>query len=339
MNQPDNVAAAGSRLLLHRNSRARSAPALLAVAALTLVVGVSAATAGSGSQSQNKTIGISFPNATKEGAVQHEMTFAKARAKELGYKLVVDDPGQDLNHQLNTINTWIQQDFKSIITVALNPGAFGNVVKNATSKGVNWFTYGSSLPGETGQINLEQIKGGMTIGKLAGTWLKTHVPGKAQVALLTYSAGAWARAREQGIIQGLKATDPQAQIVARQDALSESEGLSVTTPILQAHPDLNAVLAIEETASEGAYQAFINTHHAKNDPKVFIGGIDGTLRALKLLKEGNTMYRGSAALSLKQLGVGMAETAARGTGSYHVKYTPLTPGSPTVTTFLREWGQ
>jgi len=142
-----------------------------------------------------------------------------------------------------------------------------------------------------------------------------------------------------GIIKGLKMTDPDAVIVARQDALSESEGLAATTPMLQANPDLNAVLAIEETASEGAYQAFINSGHKANDPKVFIGGIDGTLRALQLLKQGNTMYRGSAALSLKQLGEGMAMTGARGSGSYHVKYTPLTPGSKQVAIFLKEWGK
>jgi len=321
-----------------RSPRLRLKLAALAFALIGVIVVVGTTTSPARAQDKG-TIGISFPNASKEGAVQQEMTFAKQRAKELGYKLVIDDPGQDLNRQLNTLNTWIQQKFKSIVVVALNAGAFGSVVKKANDAGVNIFTYGSSLPGETGQINLEQLKGGQTIGKLAGTWLKKNVPGTAKVALLTYSAGEWARDREKGIMAGLKSSGAKYQVVARQDALSESEGLSVTSPIIQAHPDLNAVLAIEETASEGAYQAFVNKKIDANSPKVFIGGIDGTLRALQLLKQGGTMYRGSAALSLKQLGIGMVDTAARGNGSYHVTYTPLTPKSPKAAQFLKEWGK
>jgi ribose transport system substrate-binding protein len=318
----------------------------LGVAVLAMVVAACGGGGGSsgtnGGQSKG-TIGISFPNATQEGAVQQEMTFAKQKAQQLGFKLVVDDPGQDLNHQLNTINTWIQQRYPALIAVTLNPNVFGNVVKRADQNKVKWITYGSSLPGQAGEINMEQLSGGQTIGRLAGQWITKQLGGQGKVALLTYRQGAWARQREQGIVQGLKATAPNAKIVARQDALSETDGLSTMNTMLQAHPDLNAVLAVEETASEGAYQAFLDKGHKANDPKVFIGGIDGTLKALKLLKQGNTMYRGSAALSLKALGEGMASTAARlaqgGTGDYHVKYAPLTPGDPKVGEYLAEWGQ
>jgi ribose transport system substrate-binding protein len=317
---------------------------VIAVAAALAACGGSGSGGSTGGGAESKgTIGISFPNATQEGAVQQEMTFAKKKAQELGYKLVVDDPGQDLNHQLNTINTWIQQRYPALIAVTLNPSVFGNVVKRADQNKVKWITYGSSLPGQAGEINMEQLSGGQTIGRLAGDWITKRLGGKAKVALLTYRQGAWAREREKGIVQGLKATAPNAKIVARQDALSETDGLSKMNTILQAQPDLNAVLAVEETASEGAYQAFLDKGHKPNDPKVFIGGIDGTLKALKLLKQGNTMYRGSAALSLKALGEGMASTAARlaggGTGDYHVKYTPLTAGDPKAAEFLAEWGE
>lgn len=317
---------------------------VIALAAAVAACGGSGGGASTGSGAESKgTIGISFPNATQEGAVQQEMTFAKDKAKQLGYKLVVDDPGQDLNHQLNTINTWIQQRYPALIAVTLNPSVFGSVVQRADQNKVKWITYGSSLPGQAGEINMEQLAGGRTIGKMAGQWITQRLGGEGKVALLTYRQGAWAREREKGIVQGLKATAPNAQIVARQDALSETDGLSKMTTMLQAHPDLNAVLAVEETASEGAYQAFLDKGHKANDPKVFIGGIDGTLKALKLLKQGDTMYRGSAALSLKALGEGMASTAARlaggGTGDYHVTYTPLKAGDPKAAEFLSEWGQ
>ena len=118
----------------------------------------------------------------------------------------------------------------------------------------------------------------------------------------------------------------------------------MTNTLLQAHPDLNVVLAIEETATEGAYEAFIRKGHAKGSPKVFLAGIDGTLKALELLKQGDTMYRGSAALSLKGIGEGIVTTASnliegQGENVYKVTYTPLTPGSPDVDQHLAEWGR
>lgn len=340
--QHENRRRAGSRRLSRITLIALGVAVLAALVAACGGSGGGGDSTSGGSQSKG-TIGISFPNATQEGAVQQEMTFAKEKAKALGYNLVVDDPGQDLNRQLNTINTWIQQRYPALIAVTLNPSVFGNVVKRADQNKVKWITYGSSLPGQAGEINMEQLSGGQTIGRLAGKWITDKLGGKGKVALLTYRQGAWAREREKGIVAGLKATAPGAQIVARQDALSETDGLSTMNTMLQAHPDLNAVLAVEETASEGAYQAFLDKGHKANDPKVFIGGIDGTLKALKLLKQGDTMYRGSAALSLKQLGEGMASTAARlaggGTGDYHVKYAPLTAGDPKVAEYLSEWGQ
>ena len=94
---------------------------------------------------------------------------------------------------------------------------------------------------------------------------------------------------------------PNAEIVAKQDAIATTDGLSKTLTILQAHPDLNMVLGIEESASEGAYQAFLNRGHKKNDANVFVGGINGTQKALTLVRDG-TMYRATAAFDQQLLG-------------------------------------
>jgi ribose transport system substrate-binding protein len=337
--------------------RRRRRPALIVafLAALVLVLaacggnsntgsssGGSGSTAAAGGDSgKQKTIAVSFPNASKEGAVQFEMNFARAKAKEMGYKFILDDPQGDLNRQVSTIKTWINQRVDSIVTVALDPNVFESVAQQARAKGIKWITYGSALKNQDGQIDLQQQIGGRTIGKLAGEWITKNLNATAKVALLTYEKGDWARQRRQGVEAGLKEAAPNAKIVARQDALSETEGLNVTNTLLQAHPDLNAVLAIEETATEGAYEAFIRKGHAKNDPKVFLAGIDGTIKALKLLEAGDTMYRGSAALSLKSIGEGIVTEADRlikgGSGPFKLDYTPLTPGSPDIAKHLAEW--
>jgi ABC-type sugar transport system substrate-binding protein len=316
--------------------------AAAAACALVLAAGCGGDEEQAASGSEKKTIAVSFPNSSKEGAVQFEMNFARAKAKELGYEFILDDPQGDLNRQVSTIKTWITQDVDAIVAVALDPNVFEGVAREAREKGIKWITYGSALKNQDGQIDLQQHLGGETIGKMAGQWLTRHHDGKGKVALLTYEEGEWARQRRVGIESGLKATAPAAKIVARQDALSETEGLNVTNTLLQAHSDLNAVLAIEETATEGAYEAFLRKGRPKNDPDVFLAGIDGTLKALQLLEQGDTMYRGSAALSLKDIGVGIVTEADRlikgGSGVYKVPITPLHAGDPEVAKFLKEWG-
>src|SRR6185312_12725809 len=130
---------------------------------------------------------------TKEGAVQFEMNFAKAKAKELGYKFILDDPQGDLNRQVSTIKTWIDQKVDAIVTVALDPNVFESIAQQARDKGIKWITYGSALKSQDGQIDLQQRLSGDTIGKLAGDWITKNLGGDAKVALLTYEKGDWAR--------------------------------------------------------------------------------------------------------------------------------------------------
>jgi len=300
-------------------------------------------TAAGGDEVTVKKIGVSFPNSSKEGAVQFELNFSKSYAEGLGWEVIVDDPGSDQNKQLNTVNTWIAEGYPAMVVVALDAGPFQNIVPEAKEKGTSWVSYGAPMPGESGQIDMNQIEGGVAIGSLCGEWINDELGKKAKVAILTYEEGEWARARKDGIIQGLDSTGADYKIVAEQDALSETEGLEKTALMLQANPDLNAVLAIEETATEGAYEAFINAGHEKGDPNVFLGGIDGTIKALRLLDEGDTMYRGAAALDLKALGEGLVDTCialAEGAPEpqvYKVDYVPLTPGDPEIRTFIDQW--
>lgn len=253
--------------------------------------------ASEGASSANKkVVAISFPNGTKQDAVIYELEVAKAEAKRRGYELIVDDPGNDLDKQLNTIDTWIAQEVGTIISVVLQPGVFNPIVKKANAAGIKWVSNGLDVPGQDAAVRFEHYEGAFMLGKEAAQWIARRPGGAAKVALLTFSQGVWAQKRAQGFKDALKEYAPNAEIVAEQDALSTDEGLSVTRTILQAHPDLNVVLSIVQTGSDGAYQAFLQSGHKATDPNVFIGGMDGNNQALQLIAKGDTMYRASVAL-------------------------------------------
>jgi ribose transport system substrate-binding protein len=256
---------------------------------------------------QAVTIGVSFPDGNSQDAVVREFTAAKAQAAKKGVKIVIDDPGSDLQKQIATINTWIQKKYDAVVVQGKDPATLEATARKARAAGVKWVTYAAVMKNQDATLGFDHIKGGCAIGTSAGKYVNAKLGGKAKVALLTWESGQWARSRRSGIERCLKKTSPGAQIVARQDAISTTDGNKVVRTLIQRTPDLNVILAVEETATEGGYQALLSAGRKPNDPKLFLAGIDGTTRALKLIKQGNNFYRASAALNLVSVGQGMVD--------------------------------
>jgi ribose transport system substrate-binding protein len=236
--------------------------------------------------------------------VLKEFDVAKQEAKADGYTLIIDDPGNDQQKQINTIDTWIQEGVGALIVQPVAPETIETEAAKARKAGIKWITYANQITNQDATLGFDHVAGGNEIGKAACEYVKSNLGGTAKAALLTYEKGAWAQKRRQGIEQGLASCGAKVTIVARQDALSQTDGVTAMSTILQANPDVNLVLAVEETATEGAYQAFSNAGKSANDPKIFLAGIDGTKHALQLIQQGS-MYRASAALSLTSVGKGM----------------------------------
>jgi ribose transport system substrate-binding protein len=222
----------------------------------------------------------------------------------MGYTLLIDDPGADENQQVNTIRTWIQsKKVAAIVCSTIDDEVVNSVAKQARDAGIKWVTFASKIPNQDATLGLPHKVGGEELGKAAAAWINENLGGNAKVGMLTNSPAGWARERADGILAELKAGAPGAQVVASQDALTASDGLAKTATMLQAHPDLDVVLAADDTPALGAYQAFQNAGHAKDDPKIFIGGVNGSQDQLKLVTEG-TMLRSEAAFNQKILGEG-----------------------------------
>lgn len=260
-------------------------------------------------QDASKIIAISFPNASVIGAVITSLEAAKAKGAEMGYNVVVDDPGTDLNKQINTIKTWIEQGVGTICVNALQPDAFEAVAKQAMEAGIIWITYGQKIENQHATVGYAQYDDGFKLGEYAGQWITDTQGGNAKVIVLGYEKGAWGQQRGGGIKDGLKSTAPNAEIVAEQDAISPTEGLNITRSLLEAHPDANVILGVEDPATEGAYKAWIAAGKDPADPNAFIGGMDGTVPALQYLKAGGNVYRASMAIPLVEVGYAIVTTA------------------------------
>lgn len=294
-------------------------------------------------RAEDKVIAISFPNSSTVGAVIVSLDRAKEKAAELGYQVVIDDPGTDLNRQINTIKTWIQQGVPVIVAVPQQPNVFEAVAKEARDAGIKWITYGETLKNQDSTVGYSLYEDGRRLGEYAGEWVTQNLDGKANVVLLGYERATWGQLRGKGIRDGLLEKAPAATIVAEQDAITPTEGLNVTRTLLQAHPDINVILGVEDPATEGAYKAWIAAGRDKADPHAFIGGMDGTPPALRLLRDGGTVYRASMAIPLRAVGDAIIETAdalmkGENPGDTIVPLLLVTEGSPDAIAQLKEQG-
>lgn len=288
---------------------------------------------------QEKTIAISFPNSSTIGAVTISLDRAKEYGAEKGFTVVVDDPGADMNRQINTLKTWIQQGVPVIVAVVPQPAVFESIAKEARAAGIKWITYGETLENQDATVGYAQYDDGFRLGEYAGKWITETLGGEANVAVLGYEVASWGQLRGNGIKEGLESTAPNATIVAEQDAINPSDGLSVTRTLLQANPDINVILGIEDPATEGSYRAWVAAGKDPKDPKAFIGGMDGTPPALELLKEGDNVYRASMAIPLLEVGEAIVDTAERllageETGNVIVPLELVTSGSPSAQKYL-----
>lgn len=258
----------------------------------------------------DKTIAISFPNSSTIGAVVISLNQSKKKGAEMGYKVVVDDPGADLNRQINTLKTWIQAKVPVIVCVVPQPKVFEAIAKQAREAGIKWITYGETLENQDATVGYAQYDDGKRLGENAGEWVEKNFGATpAKVVILGYEKGSWGQLRGKGIEDGLKSKTSKYTIVAKQDAINPTEGVNVTRTILQAHKDVNVILGVEDPATEGAYKAWIAAGRDKSDPKGYIGGMDGTAPALTLIKEGGTVYRASMAIPLLAVGDAIVTTA------------------------------
>lgn len=294
-------------------------------------------------RAEEKIIAVSFPNSSTIGAVTTSLNRAKETGAAMGYQVVVDDPGSDMNRQINTLKTWIQQGVPVIVAVVPQPAVFESIAKQARAAGIKWITYGETLENQDATVGYAQYDDGFRLGAYAGEWITETLGGEANVALLGYEVASWGQLRGKGIREGLASTAPNAKIVAEQDAINPSDGLNVTRTLLQANPDIDVILGIEDPATEGAYKAWVASGKDPKDPEAFIGGMDGTPPALELLRAGDTVYRASMAIPLLDVGDAIVVTADRllkgeQTGNVIVPLELVTSGAPAAAKYLEQQG-
>ena len=273
------------------------------MAGLILAVGFQAFAAGAREADDRFVVGFSVSDITNP-YWNTQVRGAQDKAAEYGMELIVHDSQMDPTRELNALENWITQGVDGIMIATIDAEASAPYIERAQAAGIK--VVATIHPMETepdGFLTLDEYEFGYTAGLQAGQWIVDHLQPDAKFAVLTEDIYAHVVARADGIIDGILERAPQAQLVARQVTLNTNEAMNVTENLLQAHPDIKVIQAVNDNSALGAYEAVRAAGLDSDD--FYIGGNDATPQALDLIARG-TIYRMS--VDINPYGSALVET-------------------------------
>ncbi|MFF8189538.1 substrate-binding domain-containing protein [Streptomyces bobili] len=255
----------------------------LAAVVTVAVVGATSFLHSGSSSTSNPKVGLALSTLNNPFFVQIQ-SGAKAEAKKLGVDLTVTDAQNDASQQANQLQNFTSSGYDAIIVNPVDSDAAGPAVRAAdkakipvvaVDRGVN------KAPTNT-LVASDNVAG----GELAAKTVAEKLGGTGKIVILQGQAGtSAARERAEGFAKGLKAF-PGIQVLAQQPAdFDRTKGLDVMSNLLQAHPDVQGVIAANDEMALGAIKAL----GSKAGKSVQVVGFDGTPDGLTAVTNG-TLY-------------------------------------------------
>lgn len=223
-----------------------------------------------------------------------EGNVAKAEAEKLGYTASVAASKGDVNNESTIIDTAIAKHAAGIILDPANAdGSIGNI-KRAMAKKIPVFLVNAEI-NEQG-VALAQLVSNNAQGAALGAqqWIKAAGTKGKYAELFGLPSDNNAATRSNGY-KTVISQYPDWQKVAQQTAnWDRALGQQKMQSILQAHPDINAVISGNDEMALGAIAAIkqagkkLSADGIKNG--IVVGGFDGSPDAVDAVKSGELAY-------------------------------------------------
>ncbi len=185
-----------------------------------------------------------------------------------------------------------------LIIRARNTTTLEPVTQRAEEKGVPVIGMFDTFGGADVVVGFDQYELGFSSGSLGGKFLQESFGGEGEVFVLNAdSLGGATVTRADAIVEGIKATAPNAVVVADVEAYTGEKGSEVVAAALQAHPNVRLIVTTNDAGARGALAALKNAGRAVPSETgiVAIAG-EGTDETLQLIKRGEIYGTTSAAL-------------------------------------------
>lgn len=197
-------------------------------------------------------------------------------AAKYGYEVIALSGNQDPARQNNQLLDFAAQGYDAIFLNPVDSKSAGEGVKKAYAAGIPVFTFDIQVTDEEANkmvfshIGSDNYQG----GRLAGESMMKIIGDKGQIAILSLPEVTSCILRVDGFRDYLRENNSGLQIVTELSAKgNREEGYNVATDILQAHPDIVGIFAINDPSALGAHAA---VQKAGKTDQITIVGFDAS---------------------------------------------------------------
>jgi inositol transport system substrate-binding protein len=205
---------------------------------------------------------------------------AKAKGEEMGVEMIFTDGKNDPATQLANVENYIVEGVDAIVIVMVDTSAPKPIVNACKEAGIPLIAVNRNFEGADIFVGSDEIMA----GKLQMDYVLEKLDGKGNVAILQGTPGfESAEKRTKGNEEDLKDNQDMNIIFKDSGLWDRAKGMEITENWLESGEKIDAILANNDEMAIGAIRAL--TAANKND-QVIVGGVDGTIDALKYVKDG-----------------------------------------------------
>ena len=208
-----------------------------------------------------------------------------AAAEEYGAYVTVVNSQNDINREIDLINTYINQGYNAILIQSNDENVSHAAFIEAAEAGILIGGQGSSYEDAScifTCIMSSQHSLGYQSGTAAVQYIRENNIQDVNVGLVQFlSLSEWhSNQRSSGFLEALDDAGIEYEVVANQDAWETDAALTTATDIMTAHPELNIFYGANEGSTVGTAMAVANA--GRNDD-VAVFGCDATVQICEML--------------------------------------------------------
>jgi len=209
---------------------------------------------------------------------------AQKKAKKLGFRLKVQNANGDAVTQIDQAQTLVSQGVDVLVVDAMSPATqktqFSEIAKDVPLVFVDTGIEGVGVTSVSSD--------NYTIGKLSGTLAAKRFDRGSTITVGILNGGPDDEVvgpnRQKGFLDGLKAGGAKYSIVAEAPAIySQDKAVPATESMLAANPDVDLILALNDSMALGALTVLNDQGNTKT---LVAASADGQKEALQEIKDG-----------------------------------------------------
>ncbi|MEM8488431.1 MAG: substrate-binding domain-containing protein [Bacteroidota bacterium] len=239
------------------------------------------------SSEEKPVIGVSIMTATNPFFKLLGETIADEAGK-FGYEAVVVSGDYDISKQKNQVSDFIVQGVDVIVLTPINSKSIGTSIAEANEAGIPVFTADIAVLAEGVQVVSHIATDNYQAGRVAGQAMIEGVDTGGAIGILDFAEVESVILRTRGFIDALNeheaATGIKFEVVSRLPGGAEKAiSYRAAQDMLQAHPDLKGIFAINDPSALGAVAAL---EESGREDEVVVISVDGQPEGRQAVLEG-----------------------------------------------------